>query len=242
MDKLWRQSLRWLVADTPAKVEMTAEPIPADPNGALQLEVRARDARHQPLDNASVFIEVTPVAFRDAAITAAATTPAPGAASGTAAKPTNGPAGNALAGTAPASNLATNTLRLRAEPSPSEAGVYIATFVPRLPGGYRATAVVTNAANLEHGRAEAGWSSELAIDEFRTLTPNLPLLESIARSTGGEVVPADDLESFVKRLPRKKAPLMEAWAEPLWHTPWVFAFALACLLTEWGLRRWKGLP
>ncbi len=242
MDKLWRQSLRWLVADTPAKVEMTAEPIPADPNGALQLEVRARDARHQPLDNASVFIEVTPVAFRDAAIAAAATTPAPGAASGTAAKPTNGPAGNALAGTAPASNLATNTLRLRAEPSPSEAGVYIATFVPRLPGGYRATAVVTNAANLEHGRAEAGWSSELAIDEFRTLTPNLPLLESIARSTGGEVVPADDLESFVKRLPRKKAPLMEAWAEPLWHTPWVFAFALACLLTEWGLRRWKGLP
>lgn len=219
MDKLWRQSIRWLVADTPAKVELAAEPIPADPHGALQIEVRVRDDKFQPLDNASVFVEVASVGFRDPTATPLAATNRTGT-----------------------PGVSTNALRLRAEPSPSEAGVYVTTFVPRSPGGYHATATVTNAAGLVHGRAETGWSSELAIDEFRNLTPNLALLESLARVTGGEVVPADQLENFVKRLPRKKAPVMEAWAEPLWHTPWVFAFALACLLGEWGLRRWKGLP
>jgi hypothetical protein len=35
---------------------------------------------------------------------------------------------------------------------------------------------------------------------------------------------------------------MEAWTFPIWHTPAMFAFALACFVSEWGLRRWKGLP
>ena len=35
---------------------------------------------------------------------------------------------------------------------------------------------------------------------------------------------------------------METWTSPLWHTPAMFGFALACLAAEWGLRRWKGMP
>jgi len=35
---------------------------------------------------------------------------------------------------------------------------------------------------------------------------------------------------------------METWSHPAWHTPWVFALAVACLLAEWGLRRWRGMP
>ena len=35
---------------------------------------------------------------------------------------------------------------------------------------------------------------------------------------------------------------MEAWTYPFWHTPGMFALALACFLAEWGLRRWKGMP
>jgi hypothetical protein len=34
----------------------------------------------------------------------------------------------------------------------------------------------------------------------------------------------------------------ETWTSPLWHQPWMFLFALACFLAEWGLRRVKGLP
>jgi uncharacterized membrane protein len=206
MDKAWRQLLRWLVTDVPNRVDLAAERQPEDPNGTVSLRVRARDPRFQPLDNASVTLEVQPVLVE------------------TAAQPM------------------TNSIRLRAEPSATEPGLYEATYLPRATGGYKATACVTNSAGLEVGRAEAGWSTDLAAEEFRCLTPNLVLLESLARKTGGEMIRADALDQFARRLPQRPAPVMDAWTFPLWHTPAIFGFALACLLGEWGLRRWKGLP
>ena len=91
-------------------------------------------------------------------------------------------------------------------------------------------------------RAEAGWSTDLAADEFRSLSPNTALLEAIAKKSGGEVIPASRLGDFAKDLPHRHAPVMEAWTSPFWHTPTIFAFALACFVSEWGLRRWKGMP
>jgi len=207
MDKSWRQLLRWLIADVPKRVELTVEPQSGDPNNSVRLQVRARDAKYQPMDEASVAIEVLPVLFD-------------GAAGGAATKP----------------------VRILAEPALTEAGLYEATYVPRLTGGYRATAVVTNSVGAEVGRAEAGWSSDLAAEEFHSLTPNVSLLETIAQRTGGRVIAASDLSSFVRHLPLTKVPVMESWSFPLWHTPEMFGFALVCLLAEWGLRRRKGMP
>lgn len=206
MDKAWRQLLRWLVTDVPNRVDLAVEPQPDDPNGAVRLQVRVRDEKFQPLDNAGVTVEVQPV----------------------------------LADSV--SSAATNSLRLQAEPSSGEAGLYEATYLPRATGGYRATASATNTVGVEVGRAEAGWSTDLAAEEFRSLTPNVARLETIARRTGGEIIPATRLEAFARNLPHRRAPVMEAWTSPLWHTPAMFAFALACLLAEWGLRRWKGMP
>jgi uncharacterized membrane protein len=206
MDKAWRQLLRWLVTDVPNRVDLAAERRPEDPNGAVSLRVRVRDPKFQPLDNASVSLEVQPVMVEAAA------------------------------------QPMTNSIRLRAEPSAAEPGLYEAAYLPRATGGYKVTACVTNSAGLEVGRAEAGWSTDLAAEEFRCLTPNLALLESLARKTGGEMVGAGALDQFARRVPRRPAPVMDAWTYPLWHTPAIFGFALACLLGEWGLRRWKGLP
>jgi uncharacterized membrane protein len=206
MDKTWRQLLRWLVSDVPNRVDLTVEPQTGEAGNAVQLQVRVRDEKYQPLDDAAVNIEVQPILF-------------------------DGTAG-ALG----------SPIRLQAEPALSEAGLYEATYIPRLTGGYKATAVVTNPAGAEVGRSEAGWSVDLAADEFRSLTPNVALMEAIARKTGGQVIAAADLNSFARKLPGFKAPVMETWSYPLWHTPVMFAFALACLLAEWGLRRWKGLP
>ncbi|HWA10869.1 MAG TPA: glutamine amidotransferase [Opitutaceae bacterium] len=206
LDKTWRQLVRWLVSDVPRRVELAVEPQPEDANNAVQLQVRVRDEKYQPLDDAGVTIEVQPVLFEGTA----------------------GAMGNAI--------------RLQAEPSLNEAGLYQATYIPRLTGGYKATAIVTNTQGAEVGRADAGWSVDLAAEEFRSLTPNRPLLEAIARKTGGQVVEAADLDSFTRKLPGFKAPVMETWSYPLWHTPLIFAFAVGCLLAEWGLRRWKGLP
>ncbi len=206
MEKAWRQLTRWLVTDVPNRVECTVEPLAGDVNGAVRLQVRVRDEKFQPVDDATVAINVEPVVFDG----------------------TTGAAGNAI--------------KLEAEPALSEPGLYQATYVPRQTGGFRAVASVKNSAGADLGRAEAGWSTDLAAEEFRSLTPNVAFLEELARKTGGEVIVATDLEKFAKRLPQLSAPVMETWSYPAWHTPLMFAFALACLLTEWGLRRWKGLP
>jgi len=206
MDKAWRQMMRWLVTDVPNRVELSAEPQPEDPNGAVLLQVRVRDPKFMPLDNANVTLRIQPVMSE------------------------------ATAG------AQTNSIVLPVEPSTTEPGLYQAAFVPRATGGYQATTTVTNSDGVEVGRAAAGWSTDLAAEEFRSLSPNFALMESIAHKTGGEVVRIDDLERFARDLPHRKSPVMDSWTYPLWHTPTMFAFALACLISEWGLRRWKGLP
>jgi uncharacterized membrane protein len=133
-------------------------------------------------------------------------------------------------------------IQLRAEAAASELGLFETTYVPRLTGGYKVTATASNAVGAEIGQAEGGFSSDPAADEFRSLVPNVALLENIAQKTGGQVVAAADLENFVKKLPNLHAPVMETWSYPLWHTPAMFAFALLCLLSEWGIRRFKGMP
>lgn len=136
----------------------------------------------------------------------------------------------------------TNSVRLTAEAAPTAAGVYTATYIPRHSGAYRAEAIVVDANGAEAGRAETGWTSDPAADEFRSLKPNRALLEQIARQTGGEIVSDDGLQKFVSSLPNRKAPIMEPASQPLWHTPAMFMFALVCFAGEWGVRRWKGLP
>jgi uncharacterized membrane protein len=206
MDKAWRQMMRWLVTDVPNRVDLAAEPQPDDPNGAVLLQVRVRDPKFMPLDNASVVLRVQPIM------------------------------------TEPGSGAQTNAIPLQVEPSPNEPGLYQASFVPHATGGYQVTTAVTNSDGVEVGRAATGWSTDLAAEEFRSLSPNLPLLESIAQKTGGEIVQIQNLERFSRDLPHRKSPVMDSWTYPLWHTPAMFAFALACLITEWGLRRLKGLP
>lgn len=206
LEKAWRQLVRWLVTDVPPRIELTVEPIPGDPLGTVELQVRVRDAKFEPLDNATVGVRVEPVLFGS----------------------TNAPA--------------TNLVHLRAEPAPGEGGLYRATFVPRLTAGFRATASVSNDTGVAQGHAEAGWSSDPAADEFRSLVPNVQLLERLARQTGGQVLQIDDLQRLVRELPNRPAPIMETWSTPAWHTALLFGLALACFVTEWALRRWKGLP
>lgn len=63
MEKSWRQLLRWLVADVPGRVALVAEPAADHPGGTVNLQVRVRDAGFQPMDNASVSLEIEPVIF-----------------------------------------------------------------------------------------------------------------------------------------------------------------------------------
>jgi hypothetical protein len=132
-------------------------------------------------------------------------------------------------------------ITLRGEASRGRAGDYTATHVSRTPGAYRAAVEVTAPDGSPLGERQTGWVAQPLADEFNRLQPNRALLEEIAAKTGGEVLSVDDLDEFVAGLPSRKMPISEPWVRPLWHHPLFFLFAVACLIGEWGLRRWKGL-
>ncbi|MCI0356966.1 MAG: glutamine amidotransferase [Planctomycetaceae bacterium] len=133
-------------------------------------------------------------------------------------------------------------IELVADATGAAAGEYRATFTPRDSGAYRASVVVTAPDGSDVGMREAGWAVEPQTEEFRTLAVNRPLLDRIAQESGGEVVSLAGLESFVSSLPNRKIPVTENWTWPLWHQWSVLTLAIGCLVGEWGLRRWRGLP
>jgi uncharacterized membrane protein len=202
LGKQWRQTIRWLVADVPGKVEVQPTPKSEEGASSTALEVRARDKQFQPLGNASVLVTVRPVGTEGAQ---------------------------------------TNSVRLMAEPSPIEPGTYEATYLARESGAFLAEAVVTDEGGAEVSRGSTAWSSDLAAQEFRSLKPNRPLLEQLARATGGRLIDPGELKQFAKNLPHESVPVMETWTSPMWHRASVFLFALCCFAAEWGLRRWRGL-
>jgi uncharacterized membrane protein len=145
-------------------------------------------------------------------------------------------------GSALAENEKTNYVQLTAESSATSPGTYEATYIAREFGAYSVEALVTQSDGKVAGQAAAGWTSDPAAKEFRSLKPDRALLETIAKRTGGEVVKLEDLENFVRHLPERRAPVTESWTDPLWQKPVVFLFVLCCFVAEWGIRRWKGLP
>ncbi|MHC4435845.1 MAG: glutamine amidotransferase [Planctomycetota bacterium] len=138
------------------------------------------------------------------------------------------------------------TVKLSAQPTLSERGLFEAVYVPRHDGRYFSRAVVTDADGLELGDAETGWTVDLEAREFQSIRTNRPLLEKIASATGGRIVEFDALEGFAHNLPAMNAPVMDTWIRPLWDLrgmmPAIFFFVLICFVGEWALRRWKGMP
>ena len=202
--KSWRQLVRWLVSDVPARVAVTAQTAADGDPARVRLVVKVRDEEFKPLDNASVQLIVRPVPL------------VPGAAA--------------------------RDLHLAADASPSQPGTYQADYIATEAGAWTVEAAATQSDGKMAGRASAGWASDPAAEEFRSLKPNRAYLEALARRTGGEVLTMDGLRDFVRNLPQRQAPVMAPWSKPLWQKPAVFLFALGCFVAEWGIRRWKGLP
>lgn len=198
LEKSWRQTVRWLVADVPQRVEVETRRAEGHGLPLQEIVVRARDKQFAPLDNATVKVTVKTPDGRE--------------------------------------------IEIAAESSSRNPGEYLASFAPRVAGAYRAQVAATAADGSDVGQRETGWAVEPETEEFRTLSGNRALLEQIARDSGGEVLEVDQLGAFVSSLPNRKIPITENWTYPLWHQWSVLSLAIACLVGEWGLRRWKGLP
>jgi uncharacterized membrane protein len=214
--KAWRQLIRWLIADSPEQIEMAVDRVPADANQAVSIGVRVKDKKFWPTENATVNLRVKSLTLEN-------------------------PREGVDSVMQQSVTLSTNVVQLIAEPSPNEVGLYEAVYIPRQTGGYAVEASVTDMNGLTVGSVEAGWTSDPASEEFRSLNPDRELMEQIARQTGGQVVKSDDLLSFVKSLPSRQVPVTEEFTSPMWHTGWLFALAIGCFIAEWGVRRTRGL-
>ncbi|MDG3004347.1 glutamine amidotransferase [Paludisphaera mucosa] len=58
LERSWRQTARWLVADVPRRAEVAARPKPDAPAPAVELTARVRDPEYRPLDDAKVAFKV----------------------------------------------------------------------------------------------------------------------------------------------------------------------------------------
>jgi uncharacterized membrane protein len=58
-DRLWRQTVRWLVGDVPGRVQVSVERKTDSASPTVDLTVRVRDPEHRPLDNAKVQMRIT---------------------------------------------------------------------------------------------------------------------------------------------------------------------------------------
>jgi len=134
------------------------------------------------------------------------------------------------------------SLKLPAEPSLTEAGLYEAVVTSSLAGVYRAEVTATDDAGKELGGSATGWTKDPLADEFRRIAPEIAWLDELAKSTGGEVLRPAQLEQFVSTLSRRPAPITEATTSPLWQHPLVLCLIIAGLCGDWGWRRWRGLP
>jgi uncharacterized membrane protein len=130
---------------------------------------------------------------------------------------------------------------INAEPSLDEPGVYQAVYVPREPGPVLVEANVENDEGKPVGTVQSGWAGNPAADEFQQVKVNRALMSALAEKTGGEVIAVNDLNRFVHSLSTRHVPIEEPWTFPLWHQAWVMLMAIGCFVSEWGLRRWKGL-
>ncbi len=133
-------------------------------------------------------------------------------------------------------------VELDAEPTGLKAGEYAAEFVARESGAYRVNATVTASDGSAIETRASGWVSDVNAEEFQTLVPNRALLQELADRTGGEMIELNDLDSFASQLPSKKVPITTTEIEPWWHRWSVFLVVVGLLVSEWGIRRWKGLP
>ena len=218
--KSWRQTVRWLVADVPGRVELSAQSAVDVAPEAARLVVRVTDQEFGPLDNARVRVRVTgPIDLDDQSEAAEGE--------------------DATQGT---DRAELEEVILDMESSVDQPGIYSTVFVPAEAGAYRLVSEVVDGNGEKLSPAQAGWVHAPLVEEFQSTGVDQSLLKMLAEKTRGEVVPARELDEFVSRLSSRPMPVMTAWTMPLWDQPIVFLIVLGCLLGEWGLRRSKGLP
>ena len=136
------------------------------------------------------------------------------------------------------------TFELTGEPSDTVSGQFETTVAAPQAGAWNVSvkATVSDEADDEPLIATTDWASQPDQREMKSVQIDHAFLDQVASLTGGRTVALEDLEDFIDSLPESRAPLVEVWSWPIWHSWWIFMTAVGCLVTDWTLRRRRGLP
>jgi uncharacterized membrane protein len=125
---------------------------------------------------------------------------------------------------------------LELEPDPTHAGVYRALTPPLRAGAWQ-IAVSESATAARDPLRLTLRVADTGNQELSTLTMNRPLLESMARSTGGRFLREDqlsELPDLLSAIDRKETNVRET---VLWSSWWWLGTIIALLTAEWIIRR-----
>ena len=118
---------------------------------------------------------------------------------------------------------------------PSTGGMFIAAWSPEQDGRWKIrprdpslNARAGDGATLEVVRSD---------QELRNAEADRPLLESLARETGGRVVDPADAMALVRSLPNRSIRTENPIRDPIWNSPLALAILLTLLASEWIIRR-----
>jgi hypothetical protein len=78
-------------------------------------------------------------------------------------------------------------------------------------------------------------------EELVELSADVPLLQTIAEATKGEVFPAEDYEKLLRKLDSQTATIDQRTEYPARTSWWTLTLVVLLLGCEWALRKWVGL-
>jgi len=77
--------------------------------------------------------------------------------------------------------------------------------------------------------------------EMRDVSGDPARLAKLARASGGQYLPIEHVDRLADRLNSLRETESQYLRRPLWNSPYLYAFVLACLACEWALRKRLGL-
>jgi len=78
--------------------------------------------------------------------------------------------------------------------------------------------------------------------EMVELSPNWPLMEEIAAKSGGQVYTPETADELIEKLESRSVTRETREVNRLWQSWWTLILFLVLITTEWGMRKWVGLP
>lgn len=127
---------------------------------------------------------------------------------------------------------------VKLEPVPGAAGVYSGEWLPTQPGAYKA---LLKGPNGERSESVTNVVVEQSSLELEKPEQNEPLLKSLASLSGGKYLLWSQALSLLKDLPDRHTETQSRIEHELWDAPLPIALFMLLLVTEWIMRKRKGL-